>query len=60
MKKTITLQNICAILTTSIKLSLYTVLKFFFNDYLDRASTGKHAISKQRQYKRINTAKIYT
>lgn len=58
MKKTITLQNICAILTTSIKLSLYTVLKFFFIDYLDRAS--KHAISKQRQYKRMNTAKIYT
>lgn len=26
MKKTITLQNICAILTTSTKLSLYTVL----------------------------------
>lgn len=29
MKKAITLQNICAILTTSTKLSLYTVLKFF-------------------------------
>lgn len=60
MKKTNTLQNICAILTTSTKLSLYTVLKFFFKDYLDRASTHTPAISKQRQYKRINTAKIYT